>query len=65
MREAINQRLSKPVRETHTHELPTALTFFLTRTQRTQVLRSLRALDTDRAKALLIALGTESKGVCS
>lgn len=65
MREAMNQRLSKPVLETHTDELPTALTFFLTRAQRTHVLRSLRAFDTDRAKALLIALGTESKEVCS
>ncbi|MEZ6242704.1 MAG: hypothetical protein R3B57_06635 [Phycisphaerales bacterium] len=38
-------------------ELPHALTFFLTSAQRTAVLRALRRVDEDRARALLRVLG--------
>lgn len=43
----------EPTRE----HLPAALTFFLTALQRRRVLRALRAIDDDRADALLTALG--------
>ncbi len=56
---------SQPIIEQSTHELPAALTIFLTLAQRTQVLRQLRKVHPDRAAALLIALGQQRQGVCS
>jgi len=46
-----------PERPSPEGELPHALTLFLTRDQRRAVLRRLREVDKDRARALLRALG--------
>lgn len=38
-------------------DLPDAVTFFVTRAERSMVLRALRGIDPDRSRALLRALG--------
>lgn len=40
-------------------ELPDAITFFVTRAERNAALRALRAIDRDRGRALLRALGID------
>lgn len=47
----------QPKPERGTGHLPNALTFFMTRDQRTRVLRALRTHHDERTRALLIALG--------
>lgn len=42
-----------PAGPTHADSLPDALTFFVTRAQRRAILRTLRATDPDRTRALL------------
>ena len=42
--------------------VPSVVVFFVTRAQRTRILRSLRQLSDDRTRALLIALGEASAG---
>ena len=54
-----------PVRERDEEALASALTFFLTRSQRSRVLRALRRVHPQRARALLITLGLEDTGVGS
>lgn len=46
----------QPIKEQSQSHLPAALTFFLTRKQRTQILRALKALNQDRTAALIKAL---------
>jgi hypothetical protein len=48
--------IPQPKQEHNQHHLPAALTFFLTRKQRTQILRALKALDQNRTTALIRAL---------
>tara|TARA_R110000868_G_scaffold119469_1_gene316709 strand:+ start:447879 stop:448124 length:246 start_codon:yes stop_codon:yes gene_type:complete len=48
--------IPQPQQEPNQHHLPAALTFFLTRKQRTQILRALKALDQNRTAALISAL---------
>jgi len=43
--------------------LPSAVTFFLSAGQRRRVLAALRAIDHDRTRALLAALGVHEKTV--
>ena len=50
------KQVPQPKHEPNQHHLPAALTFFLTRKQRTQILRALKALDPDRITALMQAL---------
>ena len=54
--------LPKPIPETNTGTLPSALTFFVTRAQRNAILRTLKRLSDDRSRALLIALGELQPG---
>ncbi len=48
--------IPQPVVETDQDHLPIALTFFLSRGQRIAIVRALRSLDTDRTRALMLAL---------
>jgi hypothetical protein len=48
--------IPQPKQEPNQHHLPAALTFFITRKQRTQILRALKALDQNRTTALIRAL---------
>jgi len=48
--------IPQPIKEPNQSHLPAALTFFLTRDQRKQILRALKALDQNRATALIKAL---------
>ncbi|MEZ6164217.1 MAG: hypothetical protein R3B67_07250 [Phycisphaerales bacterium] len=57
-----HEPLNTPIIEQGTGELPSSLTFFLTRDQRRAVLRSLSKLSKDRTRALLIAAGVELAG---
>ncbi len=49
--------MTKPMPAPNPDTLPSAVTFFLTAGQRREVVRALRAIDRDRARALLLALG--------
>tara|TARA_R110002096_G_scaffold173781_2_gene347879 strand:- start:21217 stop:21387 length:171 start_codon:yes stop_codon:yes gene_type:complete len=49
-------QVPQPIQEPNQHHLPAALTFFLTKQQRTQILRALKALDQNRTAALISAL---------
>ena len=53
--------IPEPIQETDQNHLPAALTFFLPRNQRTQILRALKAIDPNRVAALLPALQVDSK----
>lgn len=57
MTQTTTNALPKPILETNTGTLPSALTFFVTRAQRNAILRTLKRLSDDRSQALLIALG--------
>ena len=48
--------IPQPIKEPNQSHLPAALTFFLNQKQRTQILRALKALDTNRVAALIKAL---------
>ena len=48
---------TQPMPDIHKAELPSALTFFVTRAQRAALLRQLNLLSKDRNRALLIATG--------
>lgn len=48
--------IPQPVVETDQDRLPIALTFFLSQGQRAQAVRVLRDLDTDRTRALMLAV---------
>lgn len=50
-------RTPKPATPTAPGDLPEAVTVFVTRSERTLVLRALRSIDPDRSEALLRALG--------
>jgi len=56
MKEQNNTPMPQPQTEPSQSHLPAALTFFLTRDQRKQILRALKVLDPDRVNALLAAL---------
>jgi len=51
----------QPIKEQSQNHLPSALTFFLTRDQRKQILRALKALNQDRTAALIKALNIEAE----
>lgn len=57
MTQTTTNPLPRPIHETSTGTLPSALTFFVTRAQRNAILRTLKRLSDDRSRALLIALG--------
>lgn len=62
MRNTTHEPLRQPIIERGTGTLPSALTFFMTREERTAVLRSLAKHSNDRTRALLIAAGVELAG---
>lgn len=62
MRNTTHEPLDQPCIEQGTGELPSALTFFLTRDQRKAVLRTLAKISDDRTRALLISTGVASSG---
>lgn len=62
MTQTTTNPLPKPIPETSTGALPSALTFFVTRAQRNAILRTLKRLSDDRSRALLIALGELQPG---
>lgn len=62
MTQTTTNPLPKPKLETSTGALPSALTFFVTRAQRNEILRTLKRLSHDRSRALLIALGEIQPG---
>lgn len=62
MTQTTTNPLPKPIPETSTSTLPSALTFFVTRAQRNAILRTLKRLSDDRSRALLIALGELQPG---
>lgn len=51
----------EPIKEQDQTGLPSALTFFLTRAQRLEVLRALKAIDRDRVVALLKAFNISAE----
>jgi hypothetical protein len=59
--------LPRPRAESDTGALPSAVTFFMTRSQRAELLGALRAHGHDRTQALLIAVGLRGPdaGACS
>ncbi|MFK7883571.1 MAG: hypothetical protein AB8F26_05230 [Phycisphaerales bacterium] len=60
-REAVaRHECEAPKPPTPVSELPDAITVFVTRSERTAVLRALRAIHPDRANALLLALGIDA-----
>lgn len=54
---AINPPLHQPKAEPMTSHLPSAVTFFMERGQRTKLLSALKLIADDRSAAILIALG--------
>ncbi len=54
--EGVFQPIPQPKPEPTQDHLPAALTFFLTRQQRTQILRALKQLNPNRTAALINAL---------
>lgn len=65
MRNQTSKTPPEPVHETNIDNLPSALTFFLTRAQRAQALRALSDIHSDRGTALLASLGIAREGVRS
>lgn len=51
-----HDQIPQPKPEPTQDHLPAALTFFLSRQQRTQILRALKSLDPNRTAALINAL---------
>jgi len=49
-------QIPQPIKEQNQQHLPSALTFFLTKKQRTQILRALKNINQDRTAALIKAL---------
>jgi len=48
--------IPQPIKESNQSHLPSALTFFLTRDQRKQILIALKSIDQNRVTALIKAL---------
>ncbi len=53
--------IPQPIKEPNQSHLPSALTFFLTRAQRTQILRALKSFDQNRVTALIKALNMNTE----
>lgn len=55
------QQVPQPHIETDQSHLPSAVTFFLTKEQRTKILRLLKSIDENRSQALITALNINPK----
>ncbi len=52
-----NEQVPQPIQNENTDALPSALTFFITRSERRELIRALNKLSPRRGDALKIALG--------